>query len=123
MLQAGTILHGTYKIEKVLGQGSFGITYLAEHTNLGKKVAIKEFFMKELNSRGEDGSITGMSDSSLSKNYCQKFKKEAINLSRLDHPNIVRVTDSFSENGTFYYGDGLYRRTEPQRLYQVALYR
>ena len=58
MLQAGSILHGTYKIEKVLGQGSFGITYLAEHTNLGKKVAIKEFFMKELNSRGEDGSIT-----------------------------------------------------------------
>ena len=103
MLQAGTILHGTYKIKKVLGQGSFGITYLAEHTNLGKKVAIKEFFMKELNSRGEDGSITGMSDSSLSQNYCQKFKKEAINLSRLDHPNIVRVTDSFSENGTFYY--------------------
>ena len=103
MLQAGTILHGTYKIEKVLGQGSFGITYLAEHTNLGKKVAIKEFFMKELNSRDEDGSITGMSDSCLSQNYCQKFKKEAINLSRLDHPNIVRVTDSFSENGTFYY--------------------
>lgn len=100
----GTLLHGgTYKIEKILGQGSFGITYLAEHTNLGKKVAIKEFFMKELNSRGEDGSITGMSDSSLSQNYCQKFKKEAINLSRLDHPNIVRVTDSFSENGTFYY--------------------
>ena len=90
----GTLLHGgTYKIEKVLGQGSFGITYLAEHTNLGKKVAIKEFFMKELNSRGEDGSITGMSDSSLSQNYCQKFKKEAINLSRLltsslRHPKI-----------------------------------
>lgn len=34
----GTLLHGgTYKIEKILGQGSFGITYLAEHTNLGKK--------------------------------------------------------------------------------------
>lgn len=103
-LTQGTLLHGgTYKIEKILGQGSFGITYLAEHTNLGKKVAIKEFFMKELNSRDEDGSITGMSDSSLSQDYCQKFKKEAINLSRLDHPNIVRVTDSFSENGTFYY--------------------
>lgn len=103
-LTQGTLLHGgTYKIEKVLGQGSFGITYLAEHTNLGKKVAIKEFFMKELNSRGDDGSITGMSDGSLSQNYCQKFQKEAINLSRLDHPNIVRVTDSFSENGTFYY--------------------
>lgn len=103
-LTQGTLLHGgTYKIEKILGQGSFGITYLAEHTNLGKKVAIKEFFMKELNSRGEDGSITGMSDGSLSQNYCLKFQKEAVNLSHLDHPNIVRVTDSFSENGTFYY--------------------
>lgn len=103
MLQAGTLLHGTYKIEKVLGQGSFGITYLAEHIYLGKKVAIKEFFMKELNSRSEDGSITGMSDGSLSYNYARKFKKEAFNLSRLDNPNIVRVTDSFDENGTFYY--------------------
>lgn len=103
-LSSGTLLHGgTYKIEKVLGQGSFGITYLAEHTSLGKKVAIKEFFMKELNSRGNDGSITGMSDGSLSHNYGQKFKKEAINLSRLEHPNIVRVTDSFDENGTYYY--------------------
>ena len=103
-LTSGTLLHGgTYKIDKVLGQGSFGITYLAEHTSLGKKVAIKEFFMKELNSRGNDGSITGMSDGSLSHNYGQKFKKEAINLSRLEHPNIVRVTDSFDENGTYYY--------------------
>lgn len=103
-LTQGTLLHGgTYKIEKVLGQGSFGITYLAEHTKLAKKVAIKEFFMKELNSRSEDGSITGMSEGSLSQSYCQKFQKEAVNLSRLDHPNIVRVTDSFKENGTYYY--------------------
>lgn len=103
-LTNGTLLHGgTYKIEKVLGQGSFGITYLAEHVHLRRKVAIKEFFMKELNSRSEDGSITGMSDGSLSYNYAQKFKKEAFNLSRLDHPNIVRVTDSFEDNGTFYY--------------------
>ena len=74
-LTQGTLLHGgTYKIEKVLGQGSFGITYLAEHTKLAKKVAIKEFFMKELNSRSEDGSITGMSEGSLSQSYCQMFQ-------------------------------------------------
>ena len=94
---------GAYKIEKVLGQGSFGITYLAMHTALAKRVAIKEFFMKEINGRGEDGSITGMSDGSLSMNYARKFQKEALNLSRLEHPNIVRVTDSFEDNGTFYY--------------------
>lgn len=103
-LTTDTLLHGgTYKIVKLLGQGSFGITYLAEHTSLGKKVAIKEFFMKELNSRSDDGSITGLSDGSLSYNYAQKFRKEAQNLARLEHPNIVRVTDCFDENGTFYY--------------------
>ena len=103
-LSTGTLLRkGAYRIERVLGQGAFGITYLAEHVQLGKKVAIKEFFMKEVNSRGEDGSITGMTDGSLSYNYCRKFQKEARNLSHLEHPNIVRVTDLFDENGTFYY--------------------
>lgn len=103
-LEKNTLLHGgTYRIENALGQGSFGITYLATHIALNRKVAIKEFFMKELNTRGEDGSISGMTDGSLSYNYGQKFKKEAMNLSQLDHPNIVRVTDSFEENDTYYY--------------------
>lgn len=103
-LNKGKLLHGsTYRIEKVLGQGSFGITYLATHTALNKKVAIKEFFMKELNGRSEDGSITGMSDGSLSLDYARKFQKETLNLARLEHPNIVRVTESFTDNGTYYY--------------------
>ena len=77
-LTTNTHLHGgTYKIVKMLGQGSFGITYLAEHTSLGKKVAIKEFFMKKINSRGNDGSITGMTNGSLFYNYGQKFKKSS----------------------------------------------
>ena len=95
--------NGTYRIVKKLGQGSFGITYLAEHTSLGKKLAIKEFFMKDINSRSDDGSITGLTDGSFSYNYAQKFKHEAKNLAKLEQPNIVRVTDCFDENNTYYY--------------------
>lgn len=50
--QSGALLQGgKYKIEKSLGQGGFGITYLAEQTNLNRKVCIKEFFMKEYGER------------------------------------------------------------------------
>ena len=38
---------GKYTINECLGQGGFGITYLAEQSNFGRKVAIKEFFLKE----------------------------------------------------------------------------
>ena len=44
---------GKYKIEKVLGQGGFGITYLGTQMALNRKVAIKEFFMKEYCNRDE----------------------------------------------------------------------
>ena len=101
ILNAAEVLHLHENIE--LGQGGFGITYLAEHTALGKRVCIKEFFMKKLNLRNEDGGITGLSDGTLSYYYAKKFRKEAMNLAKMEHPNIVRVTDSFDENGTFYY--------------------
>lgn len=113
-LKPGTSLRGaTYRIEKVLGQGSFGITYLATakfttQGNLGKmdveaKVAIKEFFMSEVNGRSEDGSTVEGSTGSVFSNYRKKFKKEAENLSKLEHPNIVKVFDVFDENNTTYY--------------------
>lgn len=113
-LKPGTSLRGaTYRIEKVLGQGSFGITYLATakfttQGNLGKmdveaKVAIKEFFMSEVNGRSEDGSTVEGSSGSVFTNYRQKFKKESENLSKLQHPNIVKVFDVFDENNTTYY--------------------
>ena len=117
-LNIGQELHSDtliYRIESVLGQGSFGITYKAKaftvikgkfgeelvETNTPK--AIKEFFMKEVNEREESGSITGMSEGGLSYNYAQKFKKEAKNLASIKHPNIVKVIDFISANNTFYY--------------------
>ena len=98
-----------YTIVKVLGSGTFGITYLATIPvrgsigSLEMKVAVKEFFMKDVCSRQSDGSLQEMSQGGLVYNYAMKFRKEAENLSRLDHPQIVRVLDVFEANNTVYY--------------------
>lgn len=106
-LEVGTLLkRGDYKIVKKLGQGGFGITYLAEHTMLGSKVAVKEFFMKDFCNRDEATShvsIGSQGSTESVERYREKFLKEARNIARLKHPHIVRVTDVFEENGTAYY--------------------
>lgn len=111
--EGSTLQNGKYRIEKTLGQGSFGITYLATATfttesGLGKmdvvaKVCIKEFYMSDVNSRGNDGSTVEGSGGNVFTNYRRKFRKEAENLAKLSHSNIVRVFDVFDENGTSYY--------------------
>ena len=106
-LQPNTTLQGgKYKIEHVLGQGGFGITYLAMQTSLQRKVAIKEFFMKDFCSR-DDATSTMMGSSTgsnkLVEQYKKKFVKEARNLAKLSHPNIINVIDVFEENDTVYY--------------------
>ena len=106
-LQPNTTLQGgKYRIERVLGQGGFGITYLAEQVLLGRKVAIKEFFMKDLCGRGDDTRTVEAPSTGTSKQvelYRRKFLKEAHNLARLNHPNIISVIEVFEENGTVYY--------------------
>ena len=106
-LQAGSLLGGgKYKIEKVLGQGGFGITYLAEQTSLGRKVAIKEFFMKEHCERDSGTSYISVPSSGsreLVDRFRQKFIKEARNIASLEHKHIVPIIDVFEENGTAYY--------------------
>ena len=106
-LQPNTLLQGgRYKILSTLGQGGFGITYLAMQSGLERKVAIKEFFMKELCDRDESTShvTLGTSGSRETVNrFREKFLKEARNIARLNHPNIVRIIDVFEENGTAYY--------------------
>ena len=101
-----TLQGGKYRIERTLGQGGFGITYLANQTSLQRKVAIKEFFMKDFCSRDSHTmyvqSFTAESAKQVEQ-YRKKFFKEAGNLSRLHHPNIISVLDVFEENGTVYY--------------------
>jgi len=109
-LPAGTLLKGKfdYRIERALGQGSFGITYLATVSIEGPlgtietPVAIKEFYMKEVNGR-EGTSVTSGSRGGIYDDYRRKFKREAQNLSKLKHPNIIKVSDAFETNNTVYY--------------------
>lgn len=106
-LKQGTQLQGgRYVIGKVLGQGGFGITYSAVQTTLDAKVAIKEFFMKELHGRDESTSkvfVGSAGSSDLVERFRLKFIKEARNIYRLKHKNIISVIDVFEENGTAYY--------------------
>lgn len=104
-LQQGAMLqNGKYRIEKALGQGGFGITYLATQTVLGNKVAIKELFMQGVNDR-QDSSVTvsNNANSNLFAHQKRKFVKEAQRIAGLDNKHIVKVHDMFEENDTAYY--------------------
>jgi serine/threonine-protein kinase len=74
----GSILDDRYRIEAVLGSGGMGRVYRAEHTKIGKSVAIKVLH----------GDLTRNREAS------QRFQREVIALGKLDHPNIVGVSDS-----------------------------
>ena len=106
-LPVGTLLkNGDYRIEKVLGQGGFGITYLAEQTGLGRKVALKEFFMQEHCNRDADTaqvSVPSVGSKKLVERFRQKFLKEARLIASFDNGNIIKIHDVFEENGTAYY--------------------
>ncbi len=115
-LAIGTRLIGSdnkrYRITKVLGQGTFGITYQATTTGeisgqLGRvqvttTVAIKEFFMRDVNDRNGT-NVVGITGGGMCDKYRRGFAREARNLSHLDHRHIVHVTDSFEYNNTSYF--------------------
>ena len=106
-LQPGTFLQGDkYRIIDVLGQGGFGITYLAEQVMAERKVCIKEFFPKEYYNRDEDSrsiSLGSQGSAEIMDLYKAKFVKEAKTIAKLDHPNIIHIFDVFTENNTAYY--------------------
>ena len=97
---------GKYRIEKVLGQGGFGITYLGTQVALNRKVAIKEFFMKEYCNRNEATSrvsVPSEGSKELVAKFKTKFIKEAQTIAEMDNQHIIRIHDVFEENGTAYY--------------------
>ena len=96
---------GKYRIIRLLGQGGFGITYLAENTMLGKQVAIKEFFPKDFCGRDNTSHLTlgTQNNADTVSKLKARFIKEAQNIAKLDHPGIVHIHDIFEENNTAYY--------------------
>lgn len=105
-LNANTELqNGKFRIIRVLGQGGFGITYLAENVFFDRLVAIKEFFPKDFCGRDDTSHLTlGTQNNAETVNKLKaRFLKEAKNIAKLDHHGIVKIHDIFEENNTAYY--------------------
>lgn len=97
---------GKYKIENVMGQGGFGITYLATNTETGKQVVIKENFSTEFSYRNAQNLNVAPLSPDMRETYekvLRRFMEEAQLLASLRHPNIVPVTAAFKALGTAYY--------------------
>ena len=93
-----------YLIDKVLGQGGFGITYLAHDPNLDQFVAVKEYLPMELAVRDSDNSVYPASEANGERYRwgLERFISEARTLAKFKHPAIVRVLSVFEENNTAY---------------------
>ena len=102
-LPSGSVLHG-YRLLHVLGAGSYGITYLAEHAILKSRHVVKEF-MPDDALRVQDGAVRSKSRESrkLFDWGFTRFFDEARLLHALSHPNVVRVADVFEANNTAYF--------------------
>lgn len=107
-LKSGSLLdHDKYRIERILGQGGFGITYLAVDLGLEKLRAIKEFFPKDYCDRDDTTSHITLGTAGASEfveRLKKKFIKEARNIANLDqHSGIITIHGVFEENNTAYY--------------------
>ena len=104
--KGASLQNGKYIINSTLGQGGFGITYEAEQVSLRRKVAVKEFFMKDICNRDEATSrisVPSVGSKELVSKFKDKFIREARMIAGLDHEHIVKIHDVFEENGTAYY--------------------
>lgn len=105
-LAQGTLLKEKYVVAKVLGQGGFGITYLALDTTLNLKLAVKEYLPQQIANRTTGNKSITVFQKTLSDEFkygLKKFLDEARTLARfVEHPSFVSVRDYFEENDTAY---------------------
>lgn len=109
VLPARTILNGKYLVGKVIGEGGFGITYLAFDLNLQMRMAIKEYFPAGLVTRDTESGNTesiaflGQENRNIFQYGLNSFNEEARNLAMFqDLDGIVAVRNFFFENMTGY---------------------
>lgn len=102
-LEPGYELHW-YRIERVLGQGAFGITYLAQDINLDRQVAIKEYLPGQFSSRNSDLTVRPTTNEQKEDFEwgLTRFISEARTLTKFEHLNLVRVFNVFEMNKTAY---------------------
>ncbi|WP_295393152.1 bifunctional serine/threonine-protein kinase/formylglycine-generating enzyme family protein [uncultured Thiodictyon sp.] len=101
-----TLLHGQFLVGRVLGKpGGFGITYLGWDLGLRRRVAIKEYFPRDIAGRDTDRTTVTPDSTDDVQNFgygLEQFQTEARILARLDHPNIVRIHQVLAAHGTAY---------------------
>ncbi len=102
-LPKGYLLKG-YRIEKVIGGGGFSIVYLANKLDTREWVAIKEYLPAALAVRIETGRVEPASEQTGTpyRQGIKRFFDEGAAISKVNHPNIVRVTNFFRANNTVY---------------------
>ncbi len=92
---------GEYAVERVLGKGGFGITYLARDTGLNSQVAIKELLPDGIATRDSRSTVVPHDLHEQDFDWARRrFMEEARLLARLNHPHIVRVLRLLEANGT-----------------------
>ena len=105
-LTQGSILNGRYIVGRVIGQGGFGITYIAQDYQTKERVAIKEYLPSEFAGRSGNNSIQAFSgDQEENFEYGkQQFLSEAKTLAAFNGDrHIVRIFSYFEENNTAYF--------------------
>lgn len=102
-LPKGTRLQ-EFEVVQVVGEGGFGIVYLADDTLLHRAVAVKEYMPASLASRGEGHSVVVRSEQNLNtfQTGMRSFISEARMLAQFKHPALVEVFRFWEQNGTAY---------------------
>jgi len=102
VLPVGTRL-GEFEITSLLGEGGFGIVYLANDTSLGRRVALKEYMPTSLAARTEGGvQVKSERHRETFEAGRKSFVNEARLLAQFDHASLVKVYRFWEANGTAY---------------------